>query len=190
MIGASRFVAGVMLLLAAASSAGARTAAWVPVGTGPVVEALHRVGIESTVEEIEFLTSVAASSSQVGLHVTDWRMLDTHTDWVRLACRRAQECLPFFILLHRSDRHTEPELRTFVSAAKSAPARRKTHAPALIRAGSRVTMILQTGAAQITTPAICLDNGDLGSRVRVTNLATRQVMTAEIIDQGLVRSAF
>jgi flagella basal body P-ring formation protein FlgA len=69
-------------------------------------------------------------------------------------------------------------------------AQTKTHTPVLVRAGSRVTMILQNGAARISTPGICLDNGELGSRVRVTNLATKQVLTAEIVDRGLVQARF
>jgi Chaperone for flagella basal body P-ring formation len=188
MIGTSRILIGALLLLAAAPYLCARIDS--REGANRVVDALHAVGIEATSNEVEFLTSVPASSTRTDLRVTDWRRLDQSTIWVRLVCRRPQDCLPFFILLHPDELQSIPLFHPSARAMAPVVARKKAHPSVLVRAGSRVTMILQSGAARITAPGVCLDDGNLGSRVRVTNVATRQILTAEIVDRGLVQAHF
>lgn len=185
----SRVVFGVLLLLAATDLC-ARADSSNDLPANRVVAALHAVAIEATPDEIEFLTSVPASDSRTNLRVTDWRRLDQGSIWIRLACRRPQDCLPFFVLLHPDEPRTLPLHQLPASAATSVVSKKKPHAPAFVRAGSRATMIMQRGAARITAPVVCLDDGELGSKIRVSNVATKQVLTAEILDRGLVQAHF
>lgn len=160
----------------------------------PIVQALHDVGIEAESEQVEFVGTVPASDSVAGVRITGWRKLNADTVWVRLMCRRAQDCLPFYILLHPSDRAAIPTVGTPVLASQFAvnqltPAQKKRTA-SLVRAGSRAVLLLSNGAAHIRTAVICLESGERGGRIRVRNLATKRILSAQIIDRGLVQAWF
>lgn len=156
----------------------------------PVVEALHEAGLKASSNEVEFVGSVPSSDPTAAVRVTGWKKLNADTVWVRLMCRRAQDCLPFFILLHSSDQGSVPSFSPVPDSEIRSASSKKTHAPWLIRAGSRATLLLQSGQARIRTSVICLDNGVRGARIRVRNLATKRIVAAQIVDRGLVQAWF
>jgi hypothetical protein len=179
-----------ILLIGISQCLSARTAMPATLTVLPVVDALHAAGLHATSQEVEFVGSVSSSDPAVAVRVTGWKKLNAGTVWVRLMCRRAQDCLPFFILLHSSDQAGIPSFSPAPdSEIRSAPSKR-THAPALIRAGSRATLLLESGQSRIRTSVICLDSGERGSRIRVRNLATKRIIAAEIVDRGLVQARY
>ena len=153
----------------------------------PVVAALREAGIKATPSEIEFVGIVPASDSAAAVRVTGWRKWTADTVWVRLMCRRPQDCLPFFILLHPSTAGTAPAL-SLQAADSAAVLAGKRRVPALVQAGSPAILLMRSGAANIRTSVICLDSGDRGSRIRVRNVVTKRILAAQIVDRGLVQT--
>jgi hypothetical protein len=179
-----------VLLIGSSLDLRAGTAMAVSLGSNRVVEALHDAGISARPSEVEFLASVPVTAPDVALRISGWRKLDSGTFWVRLTCRHTQDCLPFFILLHPSDPSIVPSFPVLPESDIHPAFVKKVRKPLLVRAGSRATLLLQSGPARITTPVLCLDNGALGNRIRVKNPATKQILSAEIVGRGLVQAWF
>jgi len=158
----------------------------VVIGADRVTKALSEAGLKVDLSQVELPVSVPAADSNVLLRVQTWRKLDDKTIWVRLMCQRPKDCLPFFILLHSSDRQFFMHLPEASGSEPLGAPHRKLREPLLVRAGSRATLVLQRGMARITTPVTCLENGSLGRRIRVKNVTTKQVYSAEVVDRGIL----
>jgi len=152
-----------------------------------VAVALGEAGLKADPSEVEFPVSVPASNLDVPLRVRGWRKLDENTIWVRLTCQRPKDCLPFFILLHPAGPDRLPRRMDFSTPALPAASSQE---PVLVRVGSQATLLLRNGTIRIKTPVTCLENGKLGATVRVKNLTTKRIYSAEVIARGIVRAWF
>ncbi|MBI3476211.1 MAG: flagella basal body P-ring formation protein FlgA [Acidobacteria bacterium] len=190
MIRTSQLAIGICLLLGGSYSLRASTSMSSMLTARPIVEALHNAGVEAKAGEIEFVGSVPASDTDAVLRVTGWRKLNTGTVWVRLVCRRAQDCLPFFILLHPAEKGIVPSFSILPDSKTQSGSIRKTLSPSLIRAGSRATLLLKSGPASIRTSVICLESGERGASIRVRNVATKRILAAQIVGRGLVEARY
>jgi hypothetical protein len=153
-----------------------------------VAETLRVSGFSARSSEVEFVSSVPVSASTAKLRVENWKRLSDSTAWVQLRCQHSGDCIPFFVILHSSENNFPAKLSKNNSstvkpgvAAQSAP---------LVKTGTRAMLFLQSATSRITTVVVCLDNGVLGSQVRVKNPVTKQVLMAEVIDKGVVKSTF
>jgi hypothetical protein len=190
MIRTSELAMGICLVLGGSYSLRASTSMSSMLTARPVVEALHNAGVEANVGEIEFVGSVPASDTDAVLRVTGLRTLKTGTVWVRLVCRRAQDCLPFFILLHPVEKGIVPSFSILPDSKTQSASIQKTRSPSMIRAGSRATLLLKSGPASIRMSVICLESGERGASIRVRNVATKRILAAQIVDQGLVEARY
>jgi flagellar basal body P-ring formation protein FlgA len=59
--------------------------------------------------------------------------------------------------------------------------------PALVRRGAVVQMQLEAGGLSVSGPGVAVDAGVEGDRVRVQNMNSRAIVTAQVIGRGLVR---
>lgn len=153
-----------------------------------VAEALRNSGLSAQSSEVEFVSSIPVSASTHKLRVENWKRLSDSTAWVQMRCEHSGECVPFFVILHGSEnKFPAKPSRSNENYVKPAVAR--PSAP-LVRTGTRATLFLQSTTSRITTVVVCLENGAMGSHVRVRNPVTNQVLTAEVIDKGVVKSTF
>jgi len=157
-------------------------------GSERVAEALRKSGLSAQSSDVEFVSSVPVSASAHKLRVENWRRMDDSTAWVQLRCEHSGDCVPFFVILHGSENNFPTKrLQNDEDYVKPGVVRRV--AP-LVRTGTRATLFLQSATSRITTVVVCLENGVLGSQVRVKNPVTKQILTAEVIDKGVVKSTF
>lgn len=58
--------------------------------------------------------------------------------------------------------------------------------PAVVTAGSRVTIVFRQNRLEVTASGIALDNGGMGQDVRVRNESSKKVIVGKVSDPGLV----
>jgi Chaperone for flagella basal body P-ring formation len=186
----SQFVLAGALLSATLPQLAALDAKPVILSPDRVASALQGFGVGAQSSEVEFVSAVPVSSSSSKLQVESWKRLNDSTAWVQLRCEKNQDCLPFFVLLHGAE-HAFPAKQPVATGSMAhVSAKTAGRKPSLVRAGARATLFLLGASSRITTVVVCLDNGSLGSQVRVKNLVTKQILTAEVVDKGVVRSTF
>jgi hypothetical protein len=68
--------------------------------------------------------------------------------------------------------------------------RARSKAPVLAKPGKPATLVMLGENVRITTTVIPLQPGSKGQRILVRELTTARVMTAEVVDDGLLRTSF
>lgn len=58
--------------------------------------------------------------------------------------------------------------------------------PAVVTAGSRVTVVFRQSRLEVTASGIALDNGGMGQDIRVRNESSKKVIVGKVSDPGLV----
>ena len=74
--------------------------------------------------------------------------------------------------------------------AGEGPSPVKVRPPALAKPGRPATLIILGPNIRITTTVIPLQPGSKGQSIRVRDLASARVMTAEVVDEGLLQASF
>ena len=62
--------------------------------------------------------------------------------------------------------------------------------PVLAKPGTPATLVMQGQNMRITTTVVPLEPGSKGQTIRVRDVVTARVMTAEVVDEGLLRTSF
>jgi hypothetical protein len=68
--------------------------------------------------------------------------------------------------------------------------RARSKAPVLAKSGKPATLVMLGENVRITTTVIPLQPGIRGQRILVRELTTARVMSAEVVDEGLLRTSF
>ena len=108
----------------------------------------------------------------------------TNGTWLlRMECSRRVECLPFGVALQGLGQMSPP-----VRAASEhfSAAADKGLLPLVVRAGQRVNLAEEISGMRLSVPAICLQAGRAGQRIRVRNLSSRRVVLARVRAAGEV----
>jgi flagella basal body P-ring formation protein FlgA len=58
--------------------------------------------------------------------------------------------------------------------------------PAVVTAGSRVTVVFRQNRLEVTASGIALENGGMGQDIRVRNESSKKVIVGKVSDPGLV----
>ncbi len=66
----------------------------------------------------------------------------------------------------------------------------RSKAPVLAKPGRPATLVMLGQNVRITTTVVPLQPGSKGQCILVRDLATARVMTAEVVDEGLLRTSF
>jgi len=108
-------------------------------------------------------------------------------------CTHPSDCVPFLVRLR--NRTTEPEIARsaqrivtsspFAGAGLS-PARRRP----LLRPGKTVTLLWDQDGIRVVVPAVCLDPGDEGQKVRARIVRGGRIVPAIVVSAGELRTAF
>ncbi len=101
---------------------------------------------------------------------------------LRLECSRRVECLPFEVRLQMrgQDNRSIPGAATDSLAEPG-----NSLAPPVVRAGQRVLLSEEASGMHLSAPAICLQAGRLGQRIRVRNVASGRVVLARVGADGV-----
>jgi hypothetical protein len=169
-----------------------------------VIEArLVEQGVAIADAQIELLNRVVSSSERPDLHVTSILPLDqtrpTRRDLaagrvprfaVRVACTSARECLPFYAVVSMPVGASVARVAPASQSVQNAQTSPREVEPVVIKAGSRATMLMNSGDARIQMTVTCLDDGAEGQRIRVSNPLNHTTLQAQVIHAGLVKGAF
>jgi hypothetical protein len=82
------------------------------------------------------------------------------------------------------------ELRINSHATGQEASRARSKPPVLAKPGAPATLVMQGQNMRITTTVVPLEPGSKGQTIRVRDVVTARVMTAEVVDEGLLRTSF
>ena len=176
-------ISGTMALLAQNS------AQRFPLTAARVSQALLDNGVAVSRSDLNLPSSLTTAVATPDLAVREAAQAGPGLLRVRLECKIAGECLPFFALinLHDSNRVVEAQEHLHASSHADLPTRDR-NAPALLP-GQRVTLLLENTHMCITLPAISIDAGALGAEVRVSSLDRKQTYRGVVSGAAVVRGA-
>ncbi|HUH61774.1 MAG TPA: hypothetical protein VLZ50_02205 [Terracidiphilus sp.] len=102
----------------------------------------------------------------------------------RVECAIAQQCLPFIATLAFDTRLTTGPVP--LSSLGRIPALPQQPSPALVRAGTPATLLLEGTHVHITLPVVCLESGAMGQTIRARSPDHRQVYTVQVVREGVL----
>lgn len=104
---------------------------------------------------------------------------------VRMACRSAADCLPFYVTVRGADTasFTQP------AALPRPQTRAALPQPPTLRSGARATLRIDSGVLHITLPVIALGSGTIGGEVRVTSLDHHMTYMARVVSPNQVQGS-
>jgi hypothetical protein len=109
---------------------------------------------------------------------------------VKLSCRLAGKCLPFFVIVSRS----QPVAGSATSLSDGSPLdtnlSTSPHSQITMRAGSRATLVMDDERSQIRVAVISLQNGMAGHRIRVSSPDHKQIYFGEVVSASLLKGSF
>lgn len=118
------------------------------------------------------------------LHVAAVHPAGGANTWLlRMECSTRVECLPFEVVLqtHRSENSS-----IGTASAHSLPDSGNPLQAPMVRAGQRVQLAEQIPGMRLSAPAICLQAGSIGQRIRVRNASSGRVVLARVRAAGKV----
>jgi hypothetical protein len=184
----NRIVLFTLAVVLAASCHAASVAAASYVTADQILSAVAAARVPVRSAEVEFLTPIVLNLPGAMLRLAHIERSQSDSAVARLTCANPGECLPFFVILHWSD---PGERIAVLGPLRSQPVRVNPAPRAakvlLVRAGRQATLLMQNEKMRIATAIICLQNGSLGEQIRVSSLDHRRIMTAEVVDSGLLK---
>jgi hypothetical protein len=161
-------------------------------GAEEVTAALATRGISMQTDQVEFLAPVKSRRPEPALEVERLQAANRASLLARIRCREAGECLPFYVVLHLSDKQQSQALLERLPATASPVQAARTPTPRpnwVVRAGQRATFVLEREDVRASAPVICLQNGQQGESIRVSSLDHKRIMVGEIVAPGLLHGA-
>jgi hypothetical protein len=169
-----------------------------PITTLQVARALSSTGLQIAESNVSLAANVVADQPNSMLDILSFdqrpgsRITSEHSGtraWVKLGCRLPARCVPFYAVV------IWPE--TTASTASNPSAKDSTQStlsmldsPIIMRAGAHATLVMDDHRAQIQIAVISLENGCAGRRIRVASPDHKQIYTAEVVSDTLVKAGF
>jgi len=181
----STWIAAVAIVLPAAAATGRHA-----ITTGQIAAAIRGAGVAISAKQITLLTGVVARTGSPVLRVQSMEPLGGRRMKVRLECANIEECVPFYVAIDGNGESSGESLRV-----TPAPGRTPAHIARVgtgaktpvMRAGSPAILLLDGDQMQIQLPVVCLENGAIGQTIRVASMDRRQIYTAQVFDDGILR---
>ncbi len=174
------------LLIAAASVPAWAAPAHYAIRTEGVAVAMTGMGMQIAPEQVMLLSDVVATSASPKLRVRSVEKWGDHRLMVRLECEAAQECVPFMVGLQLGQSGDAQNSTSTPQLAAGSMARPSLKSY-VVRAGAQTTLMLDGDRVHIRMPVVCLENGVPGQKVRVRSSDSKQVYTAEVVDDTLLK---
>lgn len=174
------------LILSLALATPEATVAQSAITTGQIAAAVSSAGLNASANQIVLLTDVVATNSAPALRVDSMERWGDRGMKVRLSCAKPEECLPFFVAIRGSQAQAAPP--DVADHSSAAILRVKSDSNSFVmRAGSRETLLLDGDHVHIQLIVVCLENGAVGQNIRVASLDHKQIYTAEVSDNKVLR---
>jgi hypothetical protein len=134
---------------------------------------------------VQILGAEVRVPSEARLHVAAVHAVAGGDTWLlRMACGSREECLPFEVMLR--GRTQIAVAGAGVGRASALPILSSPAGPPLVRAGERVMLAEEVSGMRLSAPAVCLQAGSAGQRIRVRNVSSRRVVLARVRAAGQV----
>jgi hypothetical protein len=192
----------ITLFLRSAMSA-QKQAARNPISQSAVAELLNRKGLQVEPSQVHLPTRIVANSTAPQLRVISADRVGNHQILVGVRCETAGDCLPFNATIDISNEEALSVLKNgFVrnvlgnSTGPQAslhqpgpnisfsPSQRSTEVK--MKLGSPITLVIREDRMEIHLPAVAMDSGSPGMRVRVRTLAPEKTFHGVVLDQATV----
>jgi hypothetical protein len=164
-----------------------------PITAEQVAAAISGTGMSVSPEQVTLLSNVVAKSGTPRLDVESIEPWGNHRMKVRLDCANHDQCLPFYVSVQldavRLNQNASDPSAAALSNQQSSTDAGQNHDPKafLVRAGSRATLLIDTGHVHIRLSVVCLENGAAGQKIRVECKDPRQTYVARVVDGGVLR---
>ena len=175
-----------VLILSAtlASPALAATPGRAPITAEQVAAAINSAGIKVSANEVVLLSDVVAKTASPALKVESMERWGDRRMRVRLNCAKAEDCLPFFVAVSWSQTEAaQPALAGFSSSATSQTGPNSY----VVRAGSPAVLLIEGDHIHIQIQVVCLENGAPGQTIRASSKDHRQIYTAKVGEDAVLR---
>jgi hypothetical protein len=143
-----------------------------------VVRSFLETGIALTDQQISLPARVVATEQIPTLDVSSVEVLSDYVfeghskarSKIRLTCRIASVCLPFYAIVIWPEGLSIPEIT--------------------MQAGTHATLVLDDERAHIQLTVVSLESGSAGHKIRVASPDHKQIYIAEIISANLLKGSF
>jgi len=182
-----------------------------------VAAALTTEGLLIAPDRLHLAMPLSAASPAPQLHVAGAQLEHDGSLRLRIICRKAGECMPFFATVAKSDSETALAAITGLHPAATAPVAgtalgsgsplavagnaaspasgsagpvsltAAAARPQGITVGARITLQLTDAQMRIQLPAVAMDTGAPGTEVRVTSADHRHTYRGVVIDADTVK---
>jgi hypothetical protein len=180
-----------VLLLLASSPAESTKFDTGPLSPLQIASVLATRGITVLPSQIEWLTEVRANRPDPELEVIAVDAWGKRQAKVRLRCRQSQECLPFYVLINWPSQSAAQTVIHGLSIARphSSASHTPQREPLSVRTGEVATLVIDGDQIRMQMPVICLSNGSVGKRIRVSSLDHKRIFRAEVVGVKLLKGA-
>jgi hypothetical protein len=174
--------------------------------TSQVARALSERGVQTEGKQVSLLASVAATEPDPTLDVLSVETLGSpqspgHSQIrsrVKLGCRMAEKCLPFYVIVTWPDgtawaatiaSSSSPVLRK--PAVSSSPVRNDPlNSDVTMPAGTHATLVMDDQRSHIQLSVISLEKGVAGHRIHVASPDHKQFYVGEVVSASLLKGSF
>ena len=134
--------------------------------------------------QLQILASGLRLSGDARLHVAAVHPAGPDSWLLRMECGSRVECLPFEVVLR--GRGGEDIVASPSEHSSQSPALGDALAPPVVRAGQRVQLAEEISGMHLSAPAVCLQAGGVGQKIRVRNSSSGRVVLARVRSAGHV----
>ena len=152
-----------------------------------VATALSNETTHVDAEQIQMLAQVTSTDANPQLEILSVAPTkESAGALVMLGCGKRSSCLPFYVLVENND--AASGLLASEKHASSMRSAKKTSI--MMRAGTHATLRMDSPRAQISLAVVSLENGGVGSRVRVATPDHKQFFVGEVVGPNLLKGSF
>ena len=153
----------------------------------------HAWPVEGVRVTLPAAMTAAVADPKLGIEMAS--MLNAHQARLRIVCRAAAACLPFFataVWPESAESVAPPSDTNAGSGDRKTPASagdKNESSAARLRAGTSVTLLLEGERVHIQMQVVSLQGGATGDKVRVATRDRKQTYVAEIVTPTLLKGS-
>lgn len=173
-----------------------------PVTEAAIAQFLNRMEVYVAPSQVHLPMALTSKSYSPDLEITSVEPAGNDTLQVGFRCAKGGECLPFNAIVDGvSSTVLSAKLRRPTGAAlddstsgraavppeiKSPVAERDKSSGAILKAGTRVRLVIRSGHMEIHMPVLAMESGAAGKEVRLCSLDRKKSFRATVIDDKSV----
>lgn len=163
-----------------------------------VAQALSSSGVQTADEQVSMLAKVVTSDSSPLLDILSVQPLGVGESGkrskshslVKLGCRLAGACLPFYTIVSKPAAVLGLIPAVRVVSTEGGSAALKSQAPIVMRQGAHATLVMNDSRMQVQVSVISLESGIAGHMIRVESPDHKQIYVAEVVSANQLKRSF